>query len=219
MGLVDEARSGQRFLFLGYKGSGKSALGEHLRLLSNSDPHLFVHLINIADISFSTFSQISKGVIEPEARYPSLAPPFLLDSSADYYPNDADLFLAIKALKSEGLLPQPGLKELIHTSADSSFSLKLSTIIGSIEASVKKGNVPADFPFLVAHLKLLSMRLGVIVSTCWSSTALTSCSDASLLPNRLMFSVKSCPLRPSLTAREISADSSLRPLGTFREIR
>jgi hypothetical protein len=112
-GLVDEAKCGRKFLFLGYKGSGKSALGEHLLLLSKSDPHLFVKFTNIADISFSTFSQICKGIIEPEARYPMvwswLLLLFLLDSfstdEGSNYAHDEALFLSIEALKQVGLLP------------------------------------------------------------------------------------------------------------------
>jgi hypothetical protein len=164
--LVKEAKVGGKFLFLGYKGSGKSALGEHLRLLSQSDPHLFVKFINIADVSFSTFSQICKGIIEPEVRYPMvwswLLLLFLLDSfSADEgsnYAHDQDLFLSIEALKQVGLLPQPELKNLVNTTADRSFSLKLTLLVTSIETAWKKTATPADFPFLVDRLKLIAAR-------------------------------------------------------------
>src|SRR5713226_920910 len=78
MGLAEEARNGPRFLFLGCKGSGKSALGEHLRLVAKEDPHLFVESVNIDDVSFAKFSQILKGTIEPEARYPRVWSWFLL---------------------------------------------------------------------------------------------------------------------------------------------
>jgi hypothetical protein len=164
--LVDEAKSGRKFLFLGYKGSGKSALGEHLLLLSKADPHLFVKFTNIADISFSTFSQICKGVIEPEARYPMvwswLLLLFLLDSfSTDQgsnYLHDEDLFLSIEGLKQVGLLPQPDLSDLVHTTADKSFSLKLTTLIGGIEATLRATRDPGDFPFLVDRLKLVCTR-------------------------------------------------------------
>jgi hypothetical protein len=164
--LVDEAKSGRKFLFLGYKGSGKSALGEHLLLLSKADPHLFVKFTNIADISFSTFSQICKGVIEPEARYPMvwswLLLLFLLDSfSTDQgsnYLHDEDLFLSIEGLKQVGLLPQPELSDLVHTTADKSFSLKLTTLIGGIEATLRATRAPGDFPFLVDRLKLVCTR-------------------------------------------------------------
>ena len=164
--LVDEAKTSRKSLFLGYKGSGKSALGEHLLLLSKSDPHLFVRFINIADISFSTFSQICKGVIEPEARYPMvwswLLLLFLLDSfskdQGSNYVHDQDLFLSIESLKQVGLLPQPELKGLVNITADKSFSFKLTTLIGSIETTLKAASAPVDFPFLVDRLKLVSTR-------------------------------------------------------------
>ena len=164
--LVDEAKNTRKSLFLGYKGSGKSALGEHLLLLSKSDPRLFVRFINIADISFSTFSQICKGIIEPEARYPMVWSwvllLFLLDSfskdQGSNYMHDQELFLSIESLKEVGLLPQPELKSLVNLTADKSFSFKLTTIIGSIETTLKAATTPMDFPFMVDRLKLVSTR-------------------------------------------------------------
>ena len=40
--VLDKAKSGPEFLFLGYKGSGKSAIGEHLRLTATDDYSLFL---------------------------------------------------------------------------------------------------------------------------------------------------------------------------------
>jgi hypothetical protein len=38
----EAALNSSKFLFLGYKGSGKSAIGERLQLMSKSDPQMFV---------------------------------------------------------------------------------------------------------------------------------------------------------------------------------
>jgi hypothetical protein len=164
--LVDEAKTGEKFLFLGYKGSGKSALGEHLLLQSQSDPRIFVQFTNIADISFSTFSQICKGVIEPEARYPMvwswLLLLFLLDSfsgdEGSNYSHDQDLFLSIESLKTVGLLPQPVLRDLVNTTADKTFSIKLTSLVVGLEAAIKTNKSIGDFPFLVNCLKLVAGR-------------------------------------------------------------
>ena len=40
---IDKAMNTPLFLFLGYKGSGKSAIGQHLRLRSESNHGLFVN--------------------------------------------------------------------------------------------------------------------------------------------------------------------------------
>jgi hypothetical protein len=164
--MVEEATTGRKFLFMGYKGSGKSALGEHLLLLSHSEPQLFVRFTNIADVSFSTFSQILRGDIEPEARYPmvwswlfllQLLDSFSRDEGSNYS-LDQELFLSIENLKHVGLLPRPELNNLVHTTADSSFSLKLTTLLAGFEATFKKTSGPGDFPFLVERLKGVCSR-------------------------------------------------------------
>lgn len=160
--LAEEARTGRKFLFLGYKGSGKSALGEHLLLLADST--LFVRFTNIADVSFATFSQICKGTIEPEARYPMvwswLLLLFLLDSfsrdEGSNYTEDQTMVQSVEVLRRVGLLPEPGLNELVNSTADSSFALKLTTIIGAFEANLKTSRVPGDFPFVVDRLRSIA---------------------------------------------------------------
>src|SRR5205823_3955183 len=117
----------------------------HLRLIAENNPHLFVRFVNIADVSFSTFSQILKGRFEPEARYPTvwswLLLLFLFDSfstdEGSNYARDDELFLGIEALKQLGLLPNPNLNDAVSTTSDTSFSLKLTTAIGGLEASLK----------------------------------------------------------------------------------
>jgi len=52
MGLVVREARGRDFLLLGYKGAGKSALGEHLRLLAQYDSSLFVYGVSIANMPF-----------------------------------------------------------------------------------------------------------------------------------------------------------------------
>jgi hypothetical protein len=166
MGLVGEARDGRKFLFLGYKGSGKSALGEHLKLLAQGDSSLFVEFINIDDVSFATFSQILKGSIEPEARYPKvwswLLLLFLINSfskdEGSNFAQDDQLFLATEGLKQLGLLPEPSLGRAVDATSQKSFSIKLSTIIGSFETVIRKDSDVADFPFFIDRLKLIAKR-------------------------------------------------------------
>src|SRR5665213_1062218 len=67
---IDAAKSRGSFLFLGYKGSGKSAIGEHLRLTAETQPNFFVRYISLGDFPYTSFSKIVKGDFEPEAKYP-----------------------------------------------------------------------------------------------------------------------------------------------------
>jgi hypothetical protein len=166
LGLANEAKYGHKFLFLGYKGSGKSALGEHLRLGAANDPLLFVEFVNIDDVSFSTFSQILKGSIEPEARYPMvwswLLLIFLLNSfsrdEGSNFAQDDELFLTVEALKQLGLLPEPSLSRAVNATSERSFSLKLNSVIGGIEGTYKTTTGTPDLPFFVERLKLVSRR-------------------------------------------------------------
>lgn len=167
LNLVHEARVGKRWLFLGYKGSGKSALGEHLRLVAESDdPQLFVTTVNIADISFSSFSQILKNQIEPEARYPTvwswLLLLFLFDSfmkdQGSNAVSDNDFYFATETLKELGLLPSPKLNEAVTVTSDKSFTLKLSVLIANVEATFKTTKSAADLPFFVDRLRMIARR-------------------------------------------------------------
>src|SRR6266705_1326753 len=61
----EKAISGPTFLFLGYKGSGKSAIAERLALLAEQKFDQFVKILNLADFPFTPFSKIVRGDIEP----------------------------------------------------------------------------------------------------------------------------------------------------------
>jgi hypothetical protein len=166
MGLAEEARNGPRFLFLGCKGSGKSALGEHLRLVAKEDPHLFVESVNIDDVSFAKFSQILKGTIEPEARYPRVWSWFLLlflldcfsKDEGSNFTQDDDLFLSVEALKQLGLLPEPTLSRAVNTTSEENFPARLGSVFSSIGMTSKTTEGAADFPFFIDRLKSIGKR-------------------------------------------------------------
>jgi len=160
-GMIDTALNSRKFLFLGYKGSGKSALGEHLVLIAEKDYSLFVRMLNISDLSFQSFSHISQAVMEPEARYPtSWSWLFLLqffDSFArDLSSNietDPEMANALDVLKKAGLLPDPDLGKTVKKSLDVNLSIKFP----GFELAGKGGaKEVADIPFFVEHLKRLA---------------------------------------------------------------
>ncbi len=164
-GMEEEAINGTRFLFLGYKGSGKSALGERLVLLSRANPMLFVRMPNIADLSFQSFSQILKGSAEPEARYPTVWSWLLLLQVFDSFANDhgcnaereVEIWAAFEALREAGMLPDPKLAETVRTTLEGEASVKLMGVLNlSIKAGVKRN---CDLPFIVERLKQVAGRL------------------------------------------------------------
>jgi hypothetical protein len=160
LGMEEEAKDGRRFIFLGYKGSGKSALGERLVLLAEGDPCLFVRMINIADVSFQSFSQIMQQGIEPEARYPTVWSWLVLLQLFDSFVKDngsnmtdsSELWLAAETLKDMGLLPDPNLAGTIRTTLEKSFSIKIAGFLDfGAKTSTKQ---TTDLPFFIERLKL-----------------------------------------------------------------
>jgi hypothetical protein len=63
-GVVDELLTGDRFLVLGSKGTGKSAIAEHIRL-STASAKTFVHIAKLRDCTYSDLKTIAKGEEQP----------------------------------------------------------------------------------------------------------------------------------------------------------
>lgn len=69
--ICDTVLSGHEFLVLGYKGSGKSATAERIRLLYQNNHSLFLQNIDLADFPYAAFSKIISDDEAPQARYPA----------------------------------------------------------------------------------------------------------------------------------------------------
>src|SRR5688500_15396409 len=145
---LGEVVNGERFLVLGYKGSGKSALGEHLRLRSEIDPELFVTTTSVGDFPFLEFQQIVLGR-EPESAFPTAWSWLLLVQIFASLDRDEGLALsqnrefaaARQVMKSLGLWPAPELKKIAHVSAKGSFKLQVPLVFeGTIERELRDEN-------------------------------------------------------------------------------
>lgn len=131
--VLDKAKDGPEFLFLGYKGSGKSAIGEHLRLTATSNYSLFVEHTFLSDFPYGNFAKIVTGDAEPESRFPTawqwILVLILLNSiSQDYgviYDDDGELRRSLDALKSVGLLPSSDLKQMVVSASRAKYKAKL----------------------------------------------------------------------------------------------
>jgi hypothetical protein len=139
-GLIKQVIEGERFLFLGYKGSGKSAIGERLRLLAQNDPKLFVTSNFLSDFPYNSFKKVASGDIEPESRYPTawawllllrLVDSFRQDEGAESA-RDPKYIRAFKALETLGLLPITDVKQLVMTSSKRSFKAQIPQFLEAV---------------------------------------------------------------------------------------
>jgi len=127
--LSDTALRGSPFLFLGYKGSGKTALAEHARLLAERTPDLFVTSTTLDRFSYGDFRSVAGGDAEHEVRYPIAWAWLLLVALVLSLERDmagvADAPPAyrkvVRALEQLGLMPGADLATLVTTSSKQSF--------------------------------------------------------------------------------------------------
>src|SRR5712692_997548 len=162
---VGQALEGDRYLFLGYKGSGKTAVGEHLRLLAQQRSDLFVTLVYLGDFPYSNFKDIVRGDAEPEAKYPTAWSWLLLllllgsidQDNGAMNTLDGDLDAALRALRSLGLVPVPSLKQVVLATSKRSFKFSIPHVF---EAQFERQSTEQglQIPFLVERLRTLMQR-------------------------------------------------------------
>jgi len=125
---------GPEFLVLGPKGSGKSALTEHLRLRAMTDSQLFVTRVELNNLHFRQFLGMVPGIGD-RTSYPSawewlilisLFSSFAQDEGA-YSNSSEDYRRTIRALDVAGYLPKDrlDLDQLITRSTTEKFAIKL----------------------------------------------------------------------------------------------
>jgi hypothetical protein len=160
-GTVDEAKNGDRFLFLGYKGSGKSAIGQRLILEAESDEHLHVVPLTLKDFPFAAFGRVGVGGDEPESKYPTTWAWLILLRLLDSFNKDTQstkspqFQKAIGALERAGYLPIGDLKGLVVKSSKTAFKVAVPGLVEAMrEESV--ANLDVGFLQLVEHLRDLT---------------------------------------------------------------
>jgi hypothetical protein len=163
--VVKNAIGGPQFLFLGYKGTGKSAIAEHLRLRSETEHNLLVDSVYLADFPFTPFSKIVIGDMEPEAKYPTawswlillrLLDSFRRDEGAASR-SDPEILRAIDAVTRVGLLPSQDLKQTVLLSARQSFRLNLAKVL-TVASDEPLAQEAVGIPFFVERLEQAVLR-------------------------------------------------------------
>jgi hypothetical protein len=143
--LADRLAGGDDFLVLGHKGSGKSALGEHLWLQANERSESFVDFIDLRDFPYGSLEAISNAEASPSLLQLGWAW-LLLVRSFQSLMNDQAATAADpgyvsqlrRALEKEGLLPSRNIRDLSLRSADVSIRGQLPLLLeGAVAATIE----------------------------------------------------------------------------------
>ena len=143
-GVSKLALSGSTFLFLGYKGSGKTALSEHIRLTATGYNN-FVNDIQLRDFSYKTFAKIVSGSSEAEAKLPLAWEWVLLLYVINSLSKDESLDTrgysewdeVLGVLRKIGLLPLKSIRDIISQSTKRNFKV---SILSLLEMSTEIGD-------------------------------------------------------------------------------
>jgi hypothetical protein len=162
-GAASSARKGQRFLFLGYKGAGKSAIAQRLGLAAERTHDEFVTLIQLSDFPFTPFSKIIRGDAEPESKYPLawswILLIYLIDSfSRDYgltHPDSEVFESTVKAFRDMGFSPTSEPGRIVRVAAKTSFKVAIPGKLVEAEWSGSQLRPAAELPDFVESLRNL----------------------------------------------------------------
>jgi hypothetical protein len=160
-GATEEATDGEKFLFLGYKGAGKSSLGERLQLTLADQHDRFAKLVSLADFPFTPFSKLIRGDVEPEAKYPMawswILLIYLLESlvadEGGFHPNMPALMDAAKAFRQMGLSPDSNPAAIVRTTTKNNFKLALPGELASFDWARSDIRPASEIPDFVDSLK------------------------------------------------------------------
>lgn len=160
-GVIREAIEGSRFVFLGYKGSGKSAIGQKIALDASEDPSTFVTTLQLKDFPFNAFGKVGAAASEPETRYPTtwawlillrLMGSFAADNGAIPSKRFEE---SVSLLSARGILLTDDLKSLVVRSSKNSFKAQIPSLL---EAARESSTSEQELGFLqlVTHLRHLT---------------------------------------------------------------
>jgi hypothetical protein len=145
--LSDSAVYGSPFLYLGYKGSGKTALAEHARLLAADRTDLYVTTTTLDGFSYHDFKLIAGGGGDHQVRYPTAWGWLLLvalvrslqDDEAGRSRAPAAYKGVVDALEKLGLMPATDLALLATTSSKQSFKASVPKFLEYTTERVMSG--------------------------------------------------------------------------------
>jgi hypothetical protein len=163
-GIVPSLINSHSYLVLGFKGSGKSAIAQKLRIESNINPTVLTTIAHLSDFPFNSFSKIIPGNEELEAKLPAtwswilllyIIGSFTKDQGS---PSQYDILFnrAVFSLTRLGLLPPDDLNTIVVKSSKNSFKVGIPKFL---EFAFEDKSIPQEsdlqFRRLVDHLKAL----------------------------------------------------------------
>lgn len=162
MNMVRKALSPGKYLFLGYKGSGKSALSAHLRLSTKEIDTYFINEIMMKSFPYKLFGKVVKGEAEQEARYPLAWRWILLLYVLNSFDNDTTINgrdpeewgKTIDALRTHQLFPIISISDLVNKTSKHTFKFDLN-LVGYSYESAKDNPAAINTSILINHLQNL----------------------------------------------------------------
>lgn len=161
--MTKEARLGTKYLWLGYKGSGKSAFGEHLRLTSQAYSHEFTEVCRLGDFPYKNFKSIIRGTAEPESRFPSAWSWLLLIKLFNSFSKDvgsptnkeSEFIRTLDTLRHAGLILSDSLRDLTLVTSKINFKIPLFGI-GEAGGERTSEDKELDVEFFVPQMKAIA---------------------------------------------------------------
>lgn len=154
-GYVKEVAEGNKFLVLGPKGSGKSAIASRIELLAKEREGLFAATYQLGTFAFDAFTGVLPGTEAPESRYPSIWELLLLIALMESFSRDPHCkstgtpshSKVIDALRRLGLLPARDLTQLVKRTSSKEFKAGVPGLFEVGMTSSKESTSP-DVKFL-----------------------------------------------------------------------
>lgn len=161
--IYNKIESGEKFLVLGNKGCGKSAIGEKLKLEHKTKR---ISVIRLEEFPFNIFARIFPGEIQPESKYPTSWSLLLLLVIINELKNDKgarnpiniDYNNAISKLTELGLLSSSDLKDIALKSSKKEFKIQIPKFLEYTSSkTVQTNTADGFFTDLVSYLNKLVM--------------------------------------------------------------
>jgi len=149
--VIDDIADSSEYLVLGYKGSGKSTIAEHLSLNAQTDPELFVESVLLRDFPFEQVPEIVPGEIDITVRTNlawsillllKLIESLLSDEGVSYEDGLTlgDLESDLRALN---LLPKKRFRDLVLATREIDLSVELTKAVSASVSQTYKEPVVA----------------------------------------------------------------------------
>lgn len=152
--VIEKVNNPRYFLFLGYKGSGKSSLSEHLKL---SESEAVIEQQPLKDFPFKFFEKVLDGD-DRTIRYKTiwrwlLCAKILSSLCKDDKCYSVDIRRAISSFTQSGLFPVIDISSLLKKSTTTTVAATIQSL--GISHSINKEYVDADMEMLTEYIKRL----------------------------------------------------------------